>query len=171
MNVIFLDIDGVLNHLSFYNNVCKDESGNVDVIKMQQWREEHPYPLSEFDPIAVKRVAELIETTNSKLVISSSWRIGDNGRLKDIFAKIGLPTDFDVTPNFMFNFNASDTDSFIRGDEINEYLNSHPEIDNFVIIDDDNDMLEEQQKNFVLCDDKVGFTEDDKEKAIKILIG
>lgn len=168
MKLLFLDIDGVLNHQEFYCRVYEDENGDIDKVKMQQWRDENPYPLCEFDPIAVKRVVDVLNETGAKLVVSSSWRIGDNGSLKNIFAKVGLPTEFEFTPNLMYNFSSLKMEDVCRGDEIKKYMEDK-DVDAYVILDDDEDMLNEQQNSFIHCDFMVGFTENDKKRAIEIL--
>ena len=54
-------------------------------------------------------------------------------------------------------------------DEIEEYLNQHPEIDNYVIIDDDLDMLTKQMNNFVVTDTNIGMTYNTYVRAKEIL--
>ena len=76
---LFLDIDGVLNHRAWYKNL-----------------EDKTYPFREFDPECVKRVNYILEKTNARLVITSSWRLDSN--IKQIFYKVGMPTIFDCTP-------------------------------------------------------------------------
>ena len=55
-----------------------------------------------------------------------------------------------------------------RGDEIKTYLNNHPEVENYVIIDD-GDMLDEQLYHFVQTNYEDGITDAETERAIKIL--
>lgn len=56
-----------------------------------------------------------------------------------------------------------------RGVEIAEYLTEHSDITNYVILDDDSDMLLEQKDHFIQTDSYLGINEDDVEQAIKIL--
>ena len=62
MNIIFLDIDGVLNShrklIEVYKKTHKPHSG-------------YNYP---FDEICLNNLKDLFEKTNSKIVITSSWR-------------------------------------------------------------------------------------------------
>ena len=44
-------------------------------------------------------------------------------------------------------------------------------IDNYVILDDDNDMLDEQKEHFIHVDWTVGLQDSDVEKCLKILDG
>ena len=49
------------------------------------------------------------------------------------------------------------------------WLDEHPEATNYVIIDDDNDVLDEQDSHLVQTSWLTGITDYDVEKAIKIL--
>lgn len=145
--VVFLDFDGVLNNEIMYHpgydNKFKDE----------------PYPISAFDSNCIDKVNRLFQETGAKMVISSSWRIDELERIQNICSRLGLPTEFDRTPILLDK----------RGKEIKQYLNKHPEIDNYVIFDDDSDMLPEQMEHFIKCKEYTGITDEDIEKAIEIL--
>ena len=56
----------------------------------------------------------------------------------------------------------------VRGKEIKSWLNDN-EINNYCIIDDDNDMLQNQMNNFVRVNSDNGFSFDNYEQAILIL--
>ena len=59
-----------------------------------------------------------------------------------------------------------------RGNEIKEWLSKHKgEVSNYVIIDDFDDLLPEQENRSVLTDSLIGITGSDAEKAIMILNG
>ena len=139
MKVIFLDIDGVLNSEEF-----------------ARWCHEFPDFVREggsnwVDPNAVLMITSLCKDYNVKLVISSSWRMFDVQSTIDCFKNYR-----DLTPlcKYIVGVTPRNTDDRIwesRGEEIQQYLNEHPEIDNYVIVDDDNDMLESQKDHFVRC--------------------
>jgi len=58
----------------------------------------------------------------------------------------------------------------LRRNEIKEWLSRHKgKVSNYVIIDDFDDMLSEQEDHVVLTDTLIGITEWDAAKAIKIL--
>ena len=59
----------------------------------------------------------------------------------------------------------------LRGDEIKSYMNEHPEVENYVIIDDDSDMCDYQLFNFVQTDTCDGITERDAKLCVDILNG
>ena len=56
-----------------------------------------------------------------------------------------------------------------RGTEIKRWLDDHPEVTHYVILDDDNDMLEEQFEHFVQTSWTEGLNEECSDKAIEIL--
>jgi hypothetical protein len=82
-----------------------------------------------------------------------------------------------ITPNLTYGRGFSDHTP--RGVEIQQWLDEHPDVTNYVILDDDSDMLEHQMKNFVVTFDNVdhpdsvdigyGLTKICAEKAIEIL--
>jgi hypothetical protein len=116
--IIFLDIDGVLN-------VCfegRDEYGRY------------------FHPHFVENLRYIIEKTQAKIVISSTWRFSGLIIMQEMWEKRNLPGEvIDITPHI---------DICKRGEEIQFWLDNN-QISNYVIIDDDTDMLESQKNNFV----------------------
>jgi len=123
MKIIFLDIDGVVN--------------NQDITRFHQGRAgEYAYGVftgeDYFDPHCVENLNEIIRTTGAKLVISSSWRLlFDMETLSDFFVKQKIEGEIiDYTNRYKGE----------RGHEIQEWLTRHPEVESFVILDDDSDM-------------------------------
>lgn len=139
MNTLFLDIDGVLNSLEYYMNPPEDSFNS--------------YPLSEFDKRAINIINKLIVECNiSKLVISSDWRnVWTKKELVNIFNSVGLkmPSYVDTTECFINEFSDDEYDKIGRGYEIQKYINDNDVI-NYIIIDDDNRFLEEQQSKLIL---------------------
>lgn len=171
---LFLDIDGVLNYDDWFKSTGHINNENI----LDVW-------ISMIDPKCVERVNKILEETGAKLIVSSSWR--DMSYLKEIFSRVGLPTEFDVTPHAynLYSNEEHDEDStlFWRGSEIKYWLEQH-EDGTYVILDDDSDMLDEQLDNFIqTCDDKnydydlyiinegSGLTDVVMNKAINILNG
>lgn len=153
MNIIFLDIDGVLNTWRFQNYQVKHH-------ECDSWNAQF-----NFDPICMKNLKELIDKTNSYIVISSSWRNTENGikDIKDNLKLYGLESRFfSCTPTL---------NGWTRGDEIKEwlYIFSHMEI-NYVILDDEND-VGELENRLIQCNDYYGFTKNELQKALEILGG
>lgn len=141
MRVIFLDVDGVLNSLRDRFSTELVSEYHFDFLK------------------------ELVDATDAKIVLSSSWRIGFNAMSqpeKNLLAKLeswGLEI-YDFTPIMTGS----------RGDEIREWLAINP-VDSFVILDDESDMEEFRETNLVQTNMNVGLQESDVLKAIKILKG
>lgn len=168
MKIVFLDIDGVFNSIKWAKECPKKYITRDEV---------------EFDPNCVKIFNTLIYEIDPKIVISSSWRVGILSYLQELFTKVGIKGEIiGETPRLR----GKDFTHVPRGCEIKEYLNglNYPilfdhaeklgiktEVENYVIIDDDSDMLYEQRNNFVKTDVNIGITEKDVELAIKILKG
>lgn len=147
MKVLFLDIDGVLNSDYFYLNRTKETK-------------HLPYPLSEIDPVCVERLNKILSETQARLVVSSSWR--HDAFIGRVLKRAGITTDmWDITPYGMGK---------PRGYEIKQFLSEHEGIKNYVILDDTDDMLPEQQSHFVHTKAYYGLSEEDAQKAIKILM-
>lgn len=167
LKIIILDIDGVVNVIPEEF----DEFGGI-------WH-------SHF----VDNLRTIIEQTGAKIVLSAGKRADGLSRLRQMWAFRNLPGEvIDVTPYCypdkcdssicMFN-NIPGFEKAKRGREIQEWLDAHQGIDNYVIIDDDIDMLSTQMDNFVHChgnnehpdcvDDGYGLTKICAEKAISIL--
>ena len=150
MEVIFLDIDGVLNINSpSYHTSYFFPDGTIKYI------EEH----------LTQRLNYLIKTTGASVVISSSWR-GDMDDLKSQMEKAGFLYWKDVigkTPRLKY-----------RGDEIRDYLNNH-EIEKYVVLEDEIlDVCGERcqtipEEYVVEVDSKNGLSHYDIEKAKTIL--
>lgn len=167
MKVIFLDFDGVLNsHQSatFWHNKRDQDKWENELYK--EWQGSlKEYIAQELCPIALSNVEELIRNVpEAKVVISSTWRHGETVEsLKKIVYPAKLISDaiVDVTPNIRLT---------PRGNEIQAWLDKHPEVTNFVIIDDDSDMLH-LSDNLVLTNGMHGFQYADMLLATKILKG
>ena len=146
MNIIFLDIDGVLNShrklKEVYNKTHKPHSG-------------YNYP---FDEICLNNLKRLVEITNSKLVITSTWRKDQEGKNKIIETLKEYELDHHIigyTPILHTS----------RGKEIKEYLSTLEEQPNFIILDDDTDM-EDLIDYLIKTNIQVGLTSDNTEEAI-----
>ncbi|KKL95678.1 hypothetical protein LCGC14_1852100, partial [marine sediment metagenome] len=56
----------------------------------------------------------------------------------------------------------------VRGDEIAAWLDENPEYDDYIILDDDRDMLDSQMDRFIYCDSKVGLSYENWEQIREI---
>lgn len=111
-----------------------------------------------FDYRSVQLLHGLIKKTGAKIVLSSTWRISP--KHIEAFEKYTGLKIYDKTPRLP---------QLIRGHEIAQYLYKHREITNYVIIDDDTDMLEEQKNHFVEVNATTGLTMEDILKCEEIL--
>jgi hypothetical protein len=160
MKIIFLDIDGVLN-------VIPERFDNFGGC---------------FHENFVENLRNIIEKTDAKIVVSSSWRLSGLKIMQEMWKDRKLPGDvIDVTPDLYYGEDAMGNRigrDMCRGDEIQHWLDRH-DIESYVILDDDTDFLESQNKNFVRCscdnfdDDCIdigyGLTKRRAELAIKVL--
>jgi len=148
--LIFLDIDGVLNHHAYYNDICQDD--RYEMIG---------HPMCDIDTKAVMLLNELIAKTGAKVVISSTWRLGRSlFYLKHLLGNAGFIGDIiSVTPRLYCEEAKA---SIPRGFEIQVWLkdNGYYWRDDYqyIILDDDGDMLMHQQQYFVYVDNCVGLT-------------
>jgi len=156
MKVIFLDFDGVIT---------------IPDIK---WNISLPH---------IKRVKRICDETGAKLVISSSWqRYGHEGEnreervknwldgilmknIKGPIKKFFKDYTYDMSGRFYNEFGN------MRGSDIKSWLVRNPEVDDYVIIDDESDMLDEQIFNFVQTDMAFGIQDKEVKLCIDILNG
>lgn len=90
------------------------------------------------------------------IVLSSTWR--NHPEMHEHLHSAGI-TWIDVTPKFNKD----------RGYEIKDWLDRHPHVEKYVILDDSTDMLFEQLPFFVNTDHDTGLTVQDLAKASAIL--
>ena len=161
--VIFLDLDGVLNTGWWYSQMDRKTP-----------KDKYGYA---FDPNAVANLKRIIDETGAEIVISSSWKSFGLSGLQAMWKDRGLPGKVvDITPDIMsdemlLNVDLNNKDMlYNRGCEVKGWLSKHgDEVVSYVIIDDMDDVLPEQQPHFVWTDEKVGLTEGNAVQAIMIL--
>lgn len=156
MKVIFLDIDGVLNSEVFWTTQ-KQHIRKQLALEAGRTKDEAS-ALANIDPEGVARILKIVKETGAEIVVSSTWRYDDCLNYKLRF--MGIPHTYGITPWSRDRH---------RGSEIKEWLDEHPEVTNYVIIDDDNDMLDEQEPHFVQTSWYDGINDYNVEKAIEIL--
>lgn len=129
MKVLFLDVDGVLNTFRDYETIGDDVM------------------FYRINRRCLDRLKNIIKETGCKLVLSSSWRVMKDGR--ETLEKIG-ELEF---------IGETDEDSGPRGFQIKRWLDKHPEVENYCIVDDDGDMMQNQLPHFIQTDPEYGITE------------
>lgn len=117
------------------------------------------------DERAICQLRRIVETTSAEIVLSSSWRWYKEQR-NTIHKQLKRKNiDFiDTTPIEI-------TVKMSRADEINAWLEKHPDIDNYVILDDEEIKDIKLTPHWVKTTFKHGLTRDKAEQAIKILKG
>ena len=101
---------------------------------------------------AVALIDAAFQELGIKIVVSSSWRIGeDHLRLSTYLDLAGFVT------NLHDDFKTKSLDGF-RGNEVAEWLSRHPEVKEWVIIDDESDFHQDQLDRLVHCDYVEGFS-------------
>ena len=121
----------------------------------------------------IKYIKRIVDETGAKIIVSSSWRIDtvEETRKNIVYKEKRCPRNkmlywlidniYDVTPWVGLGNG--------RGGEIQQWLNDHPEFDNYVILDDDGDMWDSQMYHFVQTNYEDGITETEAIRAIKVL--
>lgn len=167
MKIIFLDIDGVLNHQLWFA-ARKNEKVETDL----------DYDRSMIDPQKVELLNDLIDETKAKVVISSSWRkTHTKEQLQSLLESKGFTGEvIGLTPCLKFTGLEGYGYSVPRGAEIKAWLeiNKSTLLDKmskvpYVILDDDSDMLFSQRENFFWVDSYCGLTSNTIYKAKRFL--
>lgn len=115
------------------------------------------------DDEAIDLLKTIVESTNSEIVLSSSWRWYKESRekIKEQLQKHNLKF-IDITP--------TRTDKTLkREEEIQNWLDSHPEVVNYVILDDEKISCESMKKHHVKTTFSRGLTIESAQTAIEIL--
>ncbi len=134
MKIIFLDIDGVLNSEMYYRSVDRT---------IKDW--------SRFDPRVVDMIIDLVEESSAKLVMSSTWRFGAIKQLNNELTKSGLKKYLHKdwkTPQVYPSH---------RGTEIKMWLDEHADVVNYLILDDDINILDEQASHLIQTNIEFGM--------------
>lgn len=140
LSILFLDIDGVCNHNDWYyeNRVVKNNFNCGDI-----------------DPKVVERLNSLGDL-DVKVVISSSLGADADRPLLDAGLKLPI---IGHTEHFRESF-------LVRGNEIKKWIEDFDHVIkqydefNYLILDDDTDMLMEQEDHFVFVDSEHGLTDE-----------
>ena len=119
----------------------------------------------------IKNVKRIVDATGAKIVVSSAWRM--DSVEETIEKMIGWPKR--CPRNKMLNwlidnlYDVTHTYRGLRGDEIKDWLDEHSDVENYVIMDDDGDMRDDQLYHFVQTNYEDGLTEVETKRAIKVL--
>lgn len=151
MNLIFLDVDGVLNSQKFADKMLKD--CNID-----------PFENDMLDDHAIRLLKVLVDETNARIVLTSSWR-----NFGDSLSKLAKQLSHHKLFIWSETPRCKDENS-CRGDEITLWFRENVGVFNYVILDDDSDMTVHME-HLVQTSFDDGLTRADVDKAIEILKG
>ena len=164
---LFLDFDGVLN-TARYAKLLKREG--IDPF------DEYG---SMFDPIAINNLKTIVDQTNCKIVLSSSWRNEGMMQMQALWKDRNLPgVSFSMTPILLSTtyqdprsgefFSIPERNA--KALEINAWLLRHAlGTSRYVILDDENVFFQSQQEHLVQTDEYDGLTDQKAQLAIDVL--
>ena len=164
MKIIYLDIDGILNcETAYKNGECKYVKHND--LNSDNFKNHHEafYSKSKY------WLNKLIKETGAKIVISSTWRGSGIEWLREVWKHEEMEGEIiDITPSFINVKLDKEPYTIPRGCEIEYHLKNvlgfnhinwckdtqqtyidKSGVDNYIIIDDDSDMLYGQKNHFV----------------------
>jgi hypothetical protein len=168
MRILFLDLDGVINSSDYFKN-------------------RHHLPRPTRDPIdapTVPRLNTITDRTGAKIVISSTWRLqprpyqhpGQVEPLRQILSAHGITGEIiGTTPWFWKPHSDHPEDDTVviagkeRGHEIQAWLDQHPAVLSFVILDDDSDMVHLRHR-LVKTSFEFGLLDEHVERAVAMLL-
>ncbi len=155
-NVLFLDIDGVLNSfrtVTLHEGIANTASCKKKILLPTTENED----IGLFDRLAVDFVFQFCRKYNFSIVMSTSWRYSFSLRdFHQMFSEhYGV---HDASQIIIGATPKGRTDLKTRGDEIKEWLSQNPQILNYIILDDSSDFLEEQKPYFVQTCIRDGLT-------------
>lgn len=149
--IIFLDVDGVLNSVTFYEKFLSEgiDCDREDIL----------------DQTALCRLAKIVRDTNAGIVISSSWR-WDANALRILTTQLAVYGIIPIGTTIQeIRVNLS------RAEEIRMWLKEHPEVNNYVVLDDDVMDVEEIASHHIKTNFNKGLEMNHVEQAKKILNG
>lgn len=139
MNVIFLDIDGVLNCIRDF----------------QMFGEDY------ISPLLVGRLDQIVKNTAAKIVLSSSWRMDPKSRhrVTDALRPFDLEI-FSCTPVIDMNQRHKEIESWLHSNVVNRFA---------ILDDDSRASLPAFKTSFFQTDPDIGLTQAMVRKAIEHL--
>jgi len=145
--ILFLDIDGVLNSKFFYKYIFRQDQGH-----------------SRLDPYCVILVKKLVDEFSLKIVISSTWRDGAMDRLvKELNVN-------DLVESLHEDWLTPVVRPACRGKEIDIWLSEHPDVKEYLIIDDNHNLYDHHMDRFVQTSTMMGMVQESYHQARNLLL-
>lgn len=143
--IIFLDIDGVLNSMRtalVFNT------------------------FDRLDPIACSILFKIMHQAQAKIVVSSTWRMHENWKSR-ILTALRIADQHGITENDIIG--KTPVLNNCRGAEIDLWLKNHADSEtDFIILDDDSDVLDHHVSRFIKCDINEGLGMTQWNEVVKI---
>jgi hypothetical protein len=165
-NILFLDIDGVLNSWDNAHAYMAVSEKTRDIITKDNYG-------SLFDERCVRWLRYIILMTKADIVISSTWKLKGLFVIQEMWKKRCLPgnvidiTTLEIKDELLMKY--PDQIENQRGYEIEQWIEEHrEEILNYCIIDDNSDMLNHQIDNFAQVDIRYGLNRKGAENVLEI---
>lgn len=161
-DIIFLDIDGVLNS--------------------DKWNYEHKEKIKEGILVDVEKIyllGQLVKNTNAEIVLHSGWRFWFDTEMRplrkeaNIFLKLLKNENIsikDCTPDLTTKeIRATQKFSLVKADEILKWLSEHIDVKNWIVLDDLDLNNIEIAKHQIRTNKSNGLTTKDIIRAQKLL--
>lgn len=161
----------IISKVKYVFNGFKYKSYSLKDYKIPRKHTLFPYLFNmlkeETDYAKWQWLIELVKDTDAKICISSTWKnhFKHDWEWELALLQIGFPKETYIgrTPNLRSPLNELDFhEKAERGYQIQAWINSitNPliSVEDYVILDDDSDMLSEQMSHFFHCDNYVGLT-------------
>ena len=162
-NILFLDIDGVLNSILWNDNHQKEIRDGILI-----------------DEDKIKLLAGLVKETNSEIILHSGWRSWFDTALKPLCTEAGKLIALLEKENLHISGMTPDLTtekirkikkfSLVKADEILLWINLHNScVTNWVVLDDLDLHNKQIKRHQVKPDPTIGLTPENVEQAVKIL--
>lgn len=161
-NIIFLDVDGVLNS--------------------ESWNAAHGQDMEQgilIDGEKVKLLSRLVQQTKARIILHSGWRMWFDAGLRPLRREaetlVALLAEEDLciagtTPDLTTEeIRRTKKFSLVKADEILAWLDANPDVSHWVVLDDLQLNHEQIRVHQVLTDAAVGLTMEDVQKAQRLL--
>ena len=152
-NIIFLDIDGVLNSERWYKlYMVSSLKHNKDIHE-------------DINPFEISNLNIVLDYTKAKIVISSAWRFAFKSTCDKLYdSNLRKDSIIDKIDGYEFDHEAG------RAQLIQNYIDEHKdEIDNYVILESDFAPLKNQKQHYIKIDKVTGLTGKNCMQIIAIL--